>query len=50
MSDKTYVFFLGQYKYQGRVLEETPTHWIIIDKKEGKIEIPKTAVRKEVSI
>ena len=47
--DKFYIFWVGSIKYSGKIINETSTHWIVMDIKEGKIEIPKTAVRKEVS-
>jgi len=46
---KRYIFWVGNIKYSGNVISETNTHWLINDIKEGEIEIPKTAVRKEIN-
>jgi len=46
---KKYIFWVGSYRYLGTIISETDTHWKVIDIKEGIIDIPKTAVRKEVN-
>ena len=45
----TYIFWVGTFKYQGIVIKETNTHWVVNEIKEGILEIPKTAVRKVIS-
>jgi hypothetical protein len=47
--ESKFMFWVGSIKYSGKIISENETHWIIWDVKEGRIEIPKTAVRKEVS-
>jgi len=45
---KTYIFWVGQIKYVGKIVDENSTHWLIIDRKlKCIVEIPKTAVRIE---
>lgn len=39
---------MGSYRYSGKILSETESHWLVLDPKAGEIDIPKTAVRKEV--
>lgn len=45
---KKYIFWVGNIKYSGRILDENLTHWVILDQHYGKVDIPKTAVRIEV--
>jgi len=39
--DKFYAFWVGSIRYSGRIIDETKTHWIVEDIKEGRIELPK---------
>ena len=48
MNEKKYIFWVGSIKYSGTIISETDSHWLVEELKEGRIEIPKTAVRKEV--
>ena len=45
---KFYIFWVGNIRYSGEIIDENETHWSVRDIKEGIIDIPKTAVRKEV--
>lgn len=45
---KFYLFRVGPMIYRGLIISENETHWTIDDIKEGIVDVPKTAVRKEI--
>jgi len=50
--DKEYIFFYKAFRYSGKIISESETHFIINDYKEGEIHLPKSETlikkRKEV--
>jgi len=48
MNDEEYEFWVGNFYYKGKIIDENISHWIVLDRKVGKVEIPKTAVRRKI--
>ena len=48
LTPKRYFFRVGNFVYHGTIIDDNDTHWIVQEDKEGIMEIPKTAIRKEV--
>jgi len=46
--EREYEFWVDKFYYRGKIISENNTHWIIDDRKAGRIEIPKNAVRREI--
>ena len=51
MKEREYIFYLGDKRYSGDILQETDTHYIIWDKVKGKeFHLPKANTVLEVII